>query len=301
MLALGAENKVVLIREAPPLAVDPAPAAVARRRVDWAGLALVAWAFLLPIVFTNRIFGWFVIPKLALGLVVLGPGLVVLGRFVARHDLAACFAAAFLVLAAIATLFSDAPLMSLLGEYFTVNGWVLLGVAVAAWALGRAALGRERWLENAILAAAVVNAAVGWLELSTSLHVEGIGPYQGRASGMMANPAFFAALCSGALWIALSRERRAARPMLPLALGAFLFGAVELSASRISLVASVLIVLVFVALHLRARDSAARRSARGGGHGGVWVGAAAGRVDVERHGACQRRFEWHRNAPPAVG
>ena len=254
MSATGVENSFVLIQEASPRAVDAAPAAAERRPVDWAGLALAAYAFLLPVIFTNRVFGWFVIPKLALGLVALGPGLVVLGRFVARRDLTACFAAAFLVVAAMATLFADAPMMSLLGEYFSVNGWLLLGIAVGAWALGRAALGRERWIENAILAAAAVNAGVGWLELSTALHVEGIGPYQGRASGLMANPAFFAALCSGALWIALSRERRATRPLVPLVLIGFLFGAVELSASRVSLVASVLIVVGFVGAYLIARD-----------------------------------------------
>ena len=119
MSATGAENTLVLIREAPLAADDAAPAAVARRRIDWAGLALAAYTFLLPVVFTNRLFSWFVIPKLALGLVVLGPGLVVLGRFVARRDLAACFAAAFLVIAAAAMAFADAPMMSLLGEYFT--------------------------------------------------------------------------------------------------------------------------------------------------------------------------------------
>jgi O-antigen ligase len=244
----------VLTREPPTQLAEAAAPPTQSQPRDWAGLALAAYAFLLPLAFTSLVFGWYVIPKLALSLVVLGPGLVVLARFVARRDLAACFAAAFVLIAALAALFADAPMMSLLGEYFSVNGWLLVAISVAVWALGRAAYGRERLIENAILAGAVVNAAVGWLELSTSLHLEGIGPYGGRAPGLMANPAFFAALCSGALWIALSRERRATRPLLPLVLVGFLIGAVELSGSRVSLVVSVVIVLGFGVAHLRAKD-----------------------------------------------
>jgi O-antigen ligase len=244
----------VLIQEPPTQVIEAAPSPETPHPRDWAGLALAAYAFLLPLVFTSVVFGWYVIPKLALSLAVIGPGLVVLGRFVVRRDLTACFAAGFLCIATLATLFADAPMMSLLGEYFSVNGWFMVAIAVGVWALGRAAYGRERLIENAILAAAVVNAAVGWLELSTTLHIEGIGPYGGRAPGLMANPAFFAAFVSGALWIALARERRATRPLVSLVIVGFLFGAVELSGSRVSLVVSVLIVLGFGAAHLRAKD-----------------------------------------------
>jgi O-antigen ligase len=244
----------VLTEAAPPRLTDEDDVQAVPAPRDWAGFALAAYAFLLPVIFTNRVYSWFIMPKFALGLVVLGPGLVVLARFVRARDVTACWAAAFLVIAALATLVADAPIMSLLGEYFTVNGWLLLGIALGAWALGRAAVGRERWIENAILAAALVNAAVGWLEMSTPLHIEAIGPFLGRASGLMANPGFFAALCSGALWIALSRERKAERPLLSLVMVGFLFGAVELGASRISLVASVLVVVGFVVAYLRAKD-----------------------------------------------
>jgi O-antigen ligase len=244
----------VIIEAAPPETVDAEPPEPTAAPRDWAGLALAAYALLLPLAFTSRVFGWYVMPKLALSLIVVGPGLVVLARFVARRDVTACFAAAFLLIAAVSVLFADAPMMSLLGEYFSVNGWMLLAISVAVWSLGRAASGRAQLIENAILVAAVINAAVGWIELSTVVHLEGIGPYEGRAPGLMANPAFFAALCSGALWIALSRERRSTRPLVPLVLVGFLFGAVELSASRVSLIASVVIIIGFLVAHLRTKD-----------------------------------------------
>lgn len=241
----------MITQDAPAVAEPQAPAQ--RAQPDWAGLAVAAFAFLLPLVWTNRVFSWFVVPKAALALALIGPGLILLALLARRRDPAACAGALFLVFAGLATLFADAPMMSLLGDYFSLNGLLMVVIVVAAWALGRAAADRAAWIEVAILATAAVNAAVGWLQVSTSLSIEGLAPYQGRAQGLMANPAFFAALLSGALWIALERERRAARPLLPLLLVAFLFGAIELSASRVAFVVAVVVVLAFAAWHLRAR------------------------------------------------
>ena len=148
--------------------------------------------------------------------------------------------------------------------------------------------------------AAVVNAAVGWLELSTSLHVEGVGPSKGGRLGLMANPAFFAALCSGALWIALSSRtsRRSAAP----AAGARRLPVRCRRALRESGLAR-----RFGVDRRWLRGGVPRRAGlaprRGTRSGRDWLraGAAAGRLDLERVRAGERGFEWHGDARSPLG
>jgi O-antigen ligase len=222
-----------------------------RVRRDRYGLLLGAYAFLLAVVWSNRVFNWFFLPKAALGLCIIGPGLVALVWLLTRRDPPAVAATAFLLLAGFATALAAEPAMSFYGEYFTLNGFVLVMIGVAAWALGRTARGRAGFVEIALLAGATVNAAVAWLQVSTDLGVEGLGLRDGRAQGLMGNPVFLAGLCAGGLCIALARERTAARPLVYVVLTGFLTGAIELSGSRISLAAALLVIVWFVVAHLR--------------------------------------------------
>lgn len=230
--------------------VPPAPPS-SRRSRDIAGVLLAGYAFLLCVAWSNRVFNWFILPKAALGLCVIGPGLVALTWLLTRRDLPAAAATAFLATAALATVLADEPVMSFFGEYFSLNGFVFVAACVATWALGRTARGRSRFVEIALVAGATVNAAVAWLQVSTDLGVEGLGLFEGRAQGLMGNPVFLAALCAGGLWLVLAREHRAARPLMWLALAGFLTGAIELSGSRISLAVAVGVVIWFVVAHLR--------------------------------------------------
>lgn len=231
---------------------DPVPPALPpSRRGDIAGVLLAGYAFLLCVAWSNRVFNWFILPKAAVGLCVIGPGLVALMWLLKRRDLPAVAATAFLTLAALATVLADEPVMSFFGEYFSLNGFVFVAACVATWALGRTARGRTGYIEGALVAGATVNAMVAWLQVSTDLGVEGLGLFEGRAQGLMGNPVFLAALCAGGLWLVLARERQAARPLMWLALAGFLAGAIELSGSRISLAVAFVVVIWFVVAHLR--------------------------------------------------
>ncbi len=236
------------VSEAEPVPSAPAPT---RSGPDIAGLLLAGYAFLLCVAWSNRVFNWFILPKAAIALCAIGPGLVALTWLLTRRDLPAMAAASFLGLAALATALADEPLMSLFGEYFSLNGFLFVAACVATWALGRTARGRTGFVEVALLAGASVNAAVAWLQASTDLGVEGLGLFQGRAQGLMGNPVFLAALCAGGLWLVLAREHRAERPLMWLALAGFLLGAIELSGSRISLAGAFGVVVWFVVAHLR--------------------------------------------------
>lgn len=219
-----------------------------------APVALGLLAFLLSVAWSNRVFLWAGTLRSALLLVVLGPGLVALGVLVVRRDPAAVAAGAFLAIATASTLASREPLMSLFGDYFARTGLLFLVAGLGLWALGRvAAASAAPVLGAAILAGAVVNAAIAWLQMSTELGIRGLEPVDGRASGLLGNPVFLSGLCAGAVWLALAWARRAPRPLVPLLLVAFLVGAVQLSGGRSGLLAVLVGGAWFVVGYVRAQ------------------------------------------------
>ena len=226
---------------APPVEGDPAPP---RPAASWAELAAIAALFLLLVAFSGRVYSWFFVPKVAVLACLVGPGLVALVLGCTRKDRASLAAAAFLAWATLATALSDKPVMSLTGGYQQGNGLVLVAAVVGMWALGRC-LGPDsrRLLGLAIVAAAVINAAFGWLQISVDLGPAWAQPYEDRATGLLQNPVHLAMLCSGALWIIGDRVRTTVRPLAWLAAAALVAGALELSGSRIALVVGLVAVL----------------------------------------------------------
>jgi O-antigen ligase len=219
---------------------------------QWAVIALV---FLIPTIWTSSAYNWFTTPKVALALIALGPGLVVLVWLAAaQRDRPALAAVAFLVAASASTLLAHEPLLSLVGEYFSQNGLVLTAACVSFWALGRTIDERARHMVVlALVAAAFVNAAVAWLQMSTGLGIQALAPYEGRAQGLTGNAVYLAALCAAALWLVASEARRSARPLAWWGTAALLAGAVELSGSRIALVLVVGVLIWHAVLDLRDR------------------------------------------------
>lgn len=227
--------------EVPSVEDVPAPTAPAVSRAE---IAVVAALFLLLVVFSGRVYSWFFVPKLAVLACLVGPGLVALVLGCTRKDRASLAAAAFLAWASLATALSDKPVMSVTGGYLQGNGLILVASIVGMWALGRS-LGTEsrRLLGLAIVAAAVLNAAFGWLQVSVDIGPAWAQPYEDRAAGFLQNPVHLAMLCSGALWIVGDRLRTTRRPLAWLATAALVAGALELSGSRIALVIGIAAVL----------------------------------------------------------
>src|SRR3954451_7134066 len=102
-----------------------------------ARVVAAATAFLLPVVFSTSLSAAAWAPRAGLLLVVAAfglPRLVALVRSEARPP--ALAAAAFLVVAALATALAPQPTLALFGLYNWGTGLLFVGALVAAWALG---------------------------------------------------------------------------------------------------------------------------------------------------------------------
>src|SRR4051812_48625643 len=150
---------------AAPSAAPPA----ARPRLRSGEWATVAYAGGLLVLGLPNVSGYYWTPKAALVLVALLPGLVALGRLIATGDRAAMAGAAFVAVAGVSTLLSPSPLLSVTGLYTEGTGLLFVAALVGAWALGRRLRPpATRVLGSVILAAAVANAVMCWMQMSSA-------------------------------------------------------------------------------------------------------------------------------------
>lgn len=230
-----------------------APAVAGKARAgEWA-TALVAG--LLLVVASPQVLALYWTPKVALALLVIGPGLVALILAARGHDRAALAALAFLLIAGLATLLSPAPKLSLFGLYNHGTGWIFIAVVVGMWALGRrfSVMGAQR-LEWVLLVAATVNGAMVWLQNARTLNGAVFKVIDGRPPGLLGNPVHATALFLGAFGLATElwrRERIAAHPsrermMILLALALLFASGIELAGGRTGIVVLVAVVVVAV-------------------------------------------------------
>jgi hypothetical protein len=189
---------------APPERADVPDALGPLRPAEWATLLYVGALLVVALPGVSAV-TW--TPKSAVALVALVPGLVVLVRGALARDRAAIAGTAFLVAAALATLLSPSPRLALVGLYNDGTGLLFVAVVVGAWALGRRLSPRAvRLLGSVVLACAVANAVMCWMQMSTVVG-DGIvfARVAGRAPGLLGNPVHVSALLVGAFAIALER------------------------------------------------------------------------------------------------
>ncbi len=225
-----------------------APATVGRRTVtvtEWLTL-LVAAALL--VVASPSVGAPFWTPRVAIVLLVLGPALVALAVAAVSGDRASLAAVAFLGVAGLATWFAPTPLLALVGLYNDGTGWLFAAAVVGLWAAGRR-LGPDarHVLGTFIIGAAVVNAAMVWLQSSTSTTGPLMDLVAGRGPGLLGNPVHVSALLAGAVALAverLPRDREASTRGLAggWVLIAFLVSGVQLAGGRTGV--GLLVVLV---------------------------------------------------------
>lgn len=216
-------------------------------------LAVVA-AFLLPVAFSPEVFHLFWAPKAAVCLLITGPGLVALVHLVARRSGAALLAALFLAAAAASTMVSGSAMAALVGAANLGTGLVFVAALVGAWALGVVSTDeRRRQIAMALVAAAVVNAVVAFLQARGMAPVSIESP--GRSFGLMGNPVYLGGLSAAAVALLaglIGRRRWSLLGLVPLALIA---GAAQLSGCRSAVGLTVLAVLAAL------RGAGARRGA----------------------------------------
>ena len=290
--------------------------AIEAKASRWGQMAVVAIAGLLLVLVTPQVYAMHWTPKAALVLIVIGPGLVALLAAAVRRDRASIAAVGFLVIAALATITSPAPLMSLVGLYNHGTGLLFVAAVVGMWALGRrlstTAAGN---LELVLIGAATLNAMMMWIQNSRAFNGDVFTLIDGRPPGLLGNPVHSAALLLGAFalllerWRAASRvtstvERGHAHAVVVIGLGALFASALELSGGRIGL-AVLLIVAVVFAIRIGWRRGAVLLVALGLGLGIASLAVedgtgAAARVATSGDSPLAGRIDRWRMAGPAV-
>jgi len=187
------------------------------------GWALAVAAFLLPTLFFPTLSSAANVPKAAVLWVLTGAGLPLLvvlslGKGPARGSSnriwAARSAVAFVVVAALATVLSTAPLNSLVGGYLSMTGLIFFAGLAACWALGAGISSADRRLvENAIIWAGVLNAVVAFFERYPGMNGIGLPMFGGtQPAGLLGNPVYLGGVLAATL--ALLATRVVERPAL---------------------------------------------------------------------------------------
>jgi Lipid A core - O-antigen ligase and related enzymes len=226
-----------------------------------AELATMAIAGMLLVAASPQVLAIDWTPKVAIALLVVGPGLVALIVAAGARDRAAVAGLVFVAIASGATLFSPAPMMSLVGLYNHGTGLIFVVLVVGMWALGRrySDVGAQR-LGLVLLAAAFLNAAMAWLQSSRVMSGDLFNLVDGRPPAFLGNPVHATALFLGAFALVAERWRsegtRSAatreRSFVLLGVAALLASALELAGGRIGIVVLVvLLVVVSVRVGLR--------------------------------------------------
>jgi O-antigen ligase len=225
--------------EATPDTADAHGPRAALRPTEW---ATIAYAGALLVVVAPNVSARYWTPKVVLVLVALVPGLVVLVRAAWARERAAVAGVALLIAAAVSTVWSPRPLLALLGPYNDGTGWLFVAAVVGAWALGgRLSPAAARMLGSVVLAAAVANTVMTWLQMSSAFSDGLFDRVDGRASGLLGNPVHATAFLVAAFALAVERCREPAGVTRISRLGYFaacaLFASgVQLSGGRIGLV-----------------------------------------------------------------
>ena len=206
-------------------------------------MAVVA-ALLLPVAFSSELYHSFWAPKAAVTLLLLGPGLVAVARLARGGDLAARLALLFVGAAAASTAASRLPMATLVGGANWGTGLLFVAALVAAWGLGATAgPERRRQIAGAVVAAALVNAAVAWMQAAELVPPSLESP--DRSSGLMGNPVHLGALLAGGLWLVCCRTAHRRLGWWAGAV-ALLAGGAQLSGGRSALGLTVLVLAAAV-------------------------------------------------------
>jgi len=163
---------------------------------------------------------------------------------------AAMAAMAFLAIAALSTVLSPQPALSLVGVYGWGTGLVFVGATISIWAVARATppLDRRR-LEIAFLAGVALNGLVAVLQTVADLGISELSLVGGRASALMGNPVHLGSLMAAAVAMAAWNVRRHLAWSAGVAAAAM---ALQLSGTRLALIVAALVALA-LAVPLRTR------------------------------------------------
>jgi O-antigen ligase len=220
--------------------------------LDWFTLAA---SFLVFVAYLPNIYDFYRVPRIALLAILLGPGLVVLVAQAVKKDLAAIAGCAFLVWMTISTLLADEPRNALWGVFSDASLYALAAY-LAIWALGRELSPRgRRYLPPVLIVGASITALAGFAEAVGDIHKLVPTGFPDRASGLTGNPVILGGVMVGAValligwigrWDSVKKRRRDELPYGWLVLLGFFVAVLNLSGSRIALIAGLLIAVIMI-------------------------------------------------------
>lgn len=237
------------------------------------------------------------------GLPVLAATALGWGRAGRRDRWPAAAAVAWLAVALVSALRSDAPALSVVGLYGASAGWLLLASMAGWWALGTRVTGRGRQLVvSGLLVAAAVNAVVAVAQVTIGLSRLGFPTYgTGQAVGLQDNPVYLGGLEVGAVAIVAWRVWHRPSGWRLLALGALAALAAGASGERLALGLTVVIALAaaVASWHRVGRWRHATAGSAGGHGSAACSGLAGGSKPAGGPGlACGSRWLARRSTPP---
>ena len=272
--------------------LDAAGAELPVRRIGTLDLFLVSvvvicWCGYVPILFS-----WFWTPRMAVALVAAVPGLVALVVLAVRGQLASRLALGVIAWAFVGAIASDNVRLSMLGAAGQESHVLAYVAAFGLWALAQfmSAAGR-RLLHIVLLAAIVVNAVFGALQMFFQIDGVDLGLSGGRSVGLTPNPIFLASIMLVGIFALLSGIDVATARSVRWSLGAVtVFGAVlAFTATRVALIAFVVVAVGVVVSRwhpLRAVGVAVTAC-------GIFVGVTLARVLGAESDALSRSTEVH--------
>ena len=223
---------------------------------DW--LAVVIGA-LIPIAYLPTLVGPTLTPRLALALVAAPAGAVTLLSLVRRRDAPAVLAVVFLAAAVVASLLGGSPIPSLKGTVLSHTSVLAYIAAIGCWALGRSITDDARAILGPVIVIATsVNIVAGLAQLTFQVYSGPLGTLEGRASGLMGNPAYYSSGLAAPCVYAMARAANAPRSrswlsaVVVFAFGAGISGARALVGIIVLVVAVTLIVTWFRAWRVAA-------------------------------------------------
>ena len=215
------------------------------RPVDASGLAiatLLLCLYIPPLMFD----GW--TPRMVVLLCVLPPGLVLLGRLVARRDLPATLLAVLLGWVLLSSAVGPAPRSALLGFAGRDLSALVVVASAACWAVGRSMTRRGcDALVGVVVWASTFGAFVGVLQVVVGVERGPLALAFGRPTSFYQNPVYYGAICAMGLAAAVVDAGRRWRPVLLVPIAVLGIG-VSLSGSRLALLAAIVVFAAFVAI-----------------------------------------------------
>jgi O-antigen ligase len=209
-------------------------------------------------------------------------GALAIAKLIGAGDRPSFFAVAFLLAATVSGMFGPTPQLSIRGHLGSHSSVLLFAGYLALWAMARVlTTPGVSLLTVAVMSTSALNVLVGVAQLVFQVRGGPLGTFDGRASGLLANAAFYGSAITGLSCVAIVRCARRGGPWTAAIAVFFTLGA-TISGSR-SVVIPIIAAVVAAAVMFKRQALMSALAAAAGLVGGLMlIDLTAGSTAVER-------------------